>query len=131
MITQVSRKENTFSALQDVSLNCIFLTDNVLDVEPLEAIQIELDSEEDKPIHDWFYDHQPLVWTAGLTTCSSLGLDAVRSSHGRACEANTHAHGCQMARRIRWREMSRRQPAQAIKPAAGNPYVMSMVARPA
>ena len=64
MITQVSRKENKFSALQDVSLNCVaFITDNVLDVEPLEAIQIELDSEEDKPIHDWFYDHQPLVDT--------------------------------------------------------------------
>ena len=47
MITQVSRKENKFSALQDVSLNCVaFITDNVLDVEPLEAIQIELDSEE-------------------------------------------------------------------------------------
>lgn len=37
--------------------------DNVLDVEPLEAIQIELDTEEDAPIYDWFYEHKPLVGT--------------------------------------------------------------------
>ena len=30
--------------------------DNVLDVDPLEAIQLELDEDEDKPIIDWFYD---------------------------------------------------------------------------
>lgn len=35
--------------------------DNVLDVEPLEAIQLELDEEEDEPIIDWFYDHKPLI----------------------------------------------------------------------
>ena len=35
--------------------------DNILDVEPLEAIQIDLDPEEDKAIHDWFYDSRPLV----------------------------------------------------------------------
>jgi pre-mRNA-processing factor 8 len=34
--------------------------DNVLNVEPLEAIQMELDEEEDNPVFDWFYDHQPL-----------------------------------------------------------------------
>lgn len=34
--------------------------DNILDVEPLEAIQMELDKEEDKDIYDWFYDHKPL-----------------------------------------------------------------------
>jgi pre-mRNA-processing factor 8 len=34
--------------------------DNLLDVEPLEAIQLELDEEEDAPIIDWFYDHKPL-----------------------------------------------------------------------
>lgn len=34
--------------------------DNILDVEPLEAIQLELDPEEDAPVLDWFYDHQPL-----------------------------------------------------------------------
>eukprot|EP00177_Eucheuma_denticulatum_P001723 GFKZ01003086.1.p1 GENE.GFKZ01003086.1~~GFKZ01003086.1.p1 ORF type:complete len:2461 (-),score=311.25 GFKZ01003086.1:326-7555(-) len=38
--------------------------DNVLDVEPLEAIQMELDVEgEDAPVADWFYDHKPLADT--------------------------------------------------------------------
>lgn len=37
--------------------------DNVLDVEPLEAIQIELDSEEDESVALWFYEHKPLVGT--------------------------------------------------------------------
>lgn len=37
--------------------------DNVLDVEPLEAIQIELDQEEDGSVFKWFYDHRPLVGT--------------------------------------------------------------------
>lgn len=37
--------------------------DNVLDVEPLEAIQLELDEEEDSAVIDWFYDHKPLVDT--------------------------------------------------------------------
>lgn len=37
--------------------------DNVLDVEPLEAIQIELDSDEDGAVYKWFYDHRPLVGT--------------------------------------------------------------------
>jgi len=35
--------------------------DNVLDVEPLEAIQIELDPDEDASVCKWFYDHKPLV----------------------------------------------------------------------
>lgn len=34
--------------------------DNVLDVEPLEAIQLELDEEDDAEIIDWFYDPRPL-----------------------------------------------------------------------
>lgn len=34
--------------------------DNVLDVEPLEAIQLELDEEDDAEIIDWFYDPKPL-----------------------------------------------------------------------
>lgn len=37
--------------------------DNVLDVEPLEAIQIDLDSEEDSSIYDWFYDIKNLIGT--------------------------------------------------------------------
>lgn len=35
--------------------------DNVLDVEPLEAIQMPLDGDdEDAPVAEWFYDHNPL-----------------------------------------------------------------------
>ena len=37
--------------------------DNVLDVEPLEAIQMDLDEDEDSSVYDWFYDHKPLVGT--------------------------------------------------------------------
>ncbi|OCF43147.1 pre-mRNA-processing-splicing factor 8 [Kwoniella heveanensis CBS 569] len=37
--------------------------DNILDVEPLEAIQLELDEEDDEAILDWFYDPQPLLDT--------------------------------------------------------------------
>ncbi|CAG8638419.1 9814_t:CDS:10 [Rhizophagus irregularis] len=37
--------------------------DNILDVEPLEAIQMELDEVEDAPVHEWFYDHKPLMDT--------------------------------------------------------------------
>lgn len=37
--------------------------DNILDVEPLEAIQIELDAEDDAPVIDWFYDHKPLQYS--------------------------------------------------------------------
>ncbi|EIW70772.1 hypothetical protein TREMEDRAFT_38390 [Tremella mesenterica DSM 1558] len=37
--------------------------DNVLDVEPLEAIQLELDEEDDQAIIDWFYDPKPLIDT--------------------------------------------------------------------
>ena len=37
--------------------------DNILDVEPLEAIQMEMDPEEDSAVHEWFYDHKPLVGT--------------------------------------------------------------------
>lgn len=34
--------------------------DNLLDVEPLEPVQLELDPEEDGAVASWFYDHQPL-----------------------------------------------------------------------
>ena len=37
--------------------------DNVLDVDPLEPVQIELDENEDSVIADWFYDHKALVDT--------------------------------------------------------------------
>ena len=35
--------------------------DIVLNVEPLEAIQMKLDPYEDVPVCKWFYDHKPLV----------------------------------------------------------------------
>ena len=35
--------------------------DNLLDVEPLDPIELELDEEEDASILDWFYDHKPLA----------------------------------------------------------------------
>ncbi|KMS94291.1 hypothetical protein BVRB_022890, partial [Beta vulgaris subsp. vulgaris] len=37
--------------------------ENVLDVEPLEPIQMDLDADEDEPVYDWFYDHRPLQHT--------------------------------------------------------------------
>lgn len=38
--------------------------ENILDVEPmLEAVQMELDEEEDDAVFDWFYDHRPLQYT--------------------------------------------------------------------
>ncbi|GAA5932751.1 U4/U6-U5 snRNP complex subunit PRP8 [Sporobolomyces koalae] len=44
--------------------------DNVLDTEPLEAIQLELDDEEDAPILDWFYDSRPLLDTPHINGSS-------------------------------------------------------------
>ena len=35
--------------------------DNILDVEPPEAIQIDLSNEEDAAVIDWFYEHRPLA----------------------------------------------------------------------
>lgn len=35
--------------------------DNILDVEPIDAIQMELDEEEDSAVIDWFYDHKALA----------------------------------------------------------------------
>lgn len=35
--------------------------DNILDVEPLEPIQLDLDAEEDQYISEWFYDRNPLA----------------------------------------------------------------------
>ncbi|GFH19560.1 MPN domain-containing protein, partial [Haematococcus lacustris] len=37
--------------------------DNILDVDPLEAIELELDEEEDSAVHQWFFDHQPLRYS--------------------------------------------------------------------
>ena len=37
--------------------------DNVLNLEPLEPIQMELDEVEDNHVYDWFYDHEPLKYS--------------------------------------------------------------------
>lgn len=37
-------------------LDFVVAGDNVLDVEPLEPINMELDDEDDLPVLDWFYD---------------------------------------------------------------------------
>ncbi|GIX65498.1 pre-mRNA processing splicing factor PRP8 [Babesia caballi] len=37
-------------------------SENILDVEPLEAIQMQLDPEEDSAVVNWFYDHKPLQY---------------------------------------------------------------------
>lgn len=37
-------------------------SENILDVEPLEAIQMQLDPEEDSAVLDWFYDSKPLQY---------------------------------------------------------------------
>lgn len=44
--------------------------DNVLDVEPLEAIQLDLDEDEDAAIIDWFYDAKPLIDTKSVNGSS-------------------------------------------------------------
>lgn len=37
--------------------------DNILDVEPLEPIQMELNPEEEGTVREWFYDYKPLAKT--------------------------------------------------------------------
>jgi pre-mRNA-processing factor 8 len=40
--------------------------DNILDAEPLEAIAMELDEEDDASVIDWFYEYKPLAFTRNL-----------------------------------------------------------------
>lgn len=35
--------------------------DNILDVEPLEPVQLDLDPEEDGHVIEWLYDSKPLL----------------------------------------------------------------------
>ncbi|KAL0079353.1 splicing factor Prp8 [Phycomyces blakesleeanus] len=51
--------------------------DNIMDVEPLEAIQMEMDDEEDSAVCDWFYDPKPLLDTKHVngTTYRKWRLD--------------------------------------------------------
>jgi len=44
--------------------------DNLLDVDPLEAIELELDPEEDGAVAEWFYEHKPLRYTKFLNGSS-------------------------------------------------------------
>lgn len=37
--------------------------DNVLDVDPLEAIRMDMDPEDDAAVYKWFYEHKPLADT--------------------------------------------------------------------
>ncbi len=57
--------------------------DNVLDVDPLEAIQLDLDEGEDSAIIDWFYDAKPLVDTRAVNGSSYKFLVTVTPSHGQ------------------------------------------------
>ena len=45
------------------SVMCIDVLDMLQDVDPLEAIELELDEEEDSSVFDWFYDDHPLKYT--------------------------------------------------------------------
>lgn len=38
-------------------------SDNILEVDPLDAIQMELDEEEDAEVAEWFYDSRPLQFS--------------------------------------------------------------------
>ena len=56
-----------------------------MQVEPLEAIQMELDEEEDNAVFDWFYDHNPLKFTNKVNGPSYrkwyLSLDIMSNLH--------------------------------------------------
>ena len=54
--------------------------DNIMDVEPLEAIQMELDSDEDKAVVDWYYDHKPLIDSKYVGNCVKLLCSYVHGS---------------------------------------------------
>jgi pre-mRNA-processing factor 8 len=58
--------------------------DNILDVDPLEAIQLDFDSDEDAAILDWFYDPKPLIDTSvngSLYKYWSLSLPVMANLH--------------------------------------------------
>jgi len=55
--------------------------DNLLDVDPLEAVELELDEDEDSAVYEWFYDHYPLRWTKFVNgTASHLSTTPTNSS---------------------------------------------------
>ncbi|KAJ1906844.1 Pre-mRNA-processing-splicing factor 8 [Coemansia sp. IMI 209127] len=59
--------------------------DNLLDVEPLEAIQMELDEDEDAPVFDWLYDSKPLAEDG-----EDADADAEESAVGRRVNGPTY-----------------------------------------
>ncbi len=44
--------------------------DNILDVEPLDGIQMELDNDEDNSVIEWFYEHRPLQFSEHINGSS-------------------------------------------------------------
>ena len=69
--------------------------ENILDVEPFEAIQMELDAEEEKEVIGWFYDHKPLSKTAHLNgpsrsvwPCSPSELRSVTDDYPNATSSS-------------------------------------------
>ncbi|KAJ2804548.1 hypothetical protein H4R21_001603, partial [Coemansia helicoidea] len=56
--------------------------DNLLDVEPLEAIQMELDEDDDAAVIDWLYDNKPLA--------DEDAADAAKSAVGRRVNGPTY-----------------------------------------
>eukprot|EP01128_Nolandella_sp_AFSM9_P004797 TRINITY_DN2231_c0_g1_i2.p1 TRINITY_DN2231_c0_g1~~TRINITY_DN2231_c0_g1_i2.p1 ORF type:complete len:1862 (-),score=476.28 TRINITY_DN2231_c0_g1_i2:833-5914(-) len=44
--------------------------ENLLEEEPLEGIQMELDEDEDEEVYEWFYDQQPLLGTKHINGSS-------------------------------------------------------------
>ena len=59
---QMTIQKDALSSLDDKEPPLDY-ADNVLDVEPLEAIQMDLDEEKDGAIYEWFDDDWPLAGT--------------------------------------------------------------------
>ena len=61
------------------------------DVEPLEAIELELDKEEDAPVFEWFYEDRPLQFTKFVNGPSyrrwRLPLPVMSTLYRRACNS--------------------------------------------
>ncbi|CAK8993265.1 Pre-mRNA-processing-splicing factor 8 (Splicing factor Prp8) [Durusdinium trenchii] len=60
--------------------------ENILDVEPMDAIEMELDEDEDAPVFEWFYDHKPLIDNAKFVNGESykrwrLPVDVMANLH--------------------------------------------------
>ena len=72
-------------------------TDNILDVLPLDPINMELDPVEDGPVYAWFYDHKPLLnesWAVNGSSYKSwaLPLDVMATLHRLASQLLSDIH---------------------------------------